>query len=183
MREDCPNKDRCGKTGHYLKEGVGWIRCECLQEDLRKRELGIFYCDEPMKNTPMIGVMEKNCVIEGSLTTLRKHVSGVMLKAQEQKKSVRVMDAYRLMDIFLEKDQEYKSTSESTDVDLLILLLGFGDPRNRYLPELIVQVLQRRALLALPNWVILGIEQSQVAGKYSSDLASILSTFRKVGSK
>ena len=53
-------------------------------------------------------------------------------------------DAYRLIEIFVEKDDELDTNAMAVDADLRVLLLGFGEPRNRYLPELAVQVLSRR---------------------------------------
>lgn len=183
MRDTCPNRDRCGKTGHYFKPGEGYVRCTCLEQELLKKDLGPFFTPEPALNTPMMAMTDRNCLIEGQLSGLKKHIAGVMIKFKEAGKTVRVMDAYRLIEIFLEKDTEFASTTASIDADLLILLLGFGDPRNKYLPELVIQAIERRSISNQPNWVILGIEPSQIAGRYSTELAQRLLAFKKVSAK
>jgi hypothetical protein len=49
-----------------------------------------------------------------------------------------------LLEILLDKDEEFTTTAQVAQHDLLILLMGFGEPRNRYLPDLILQILGTR---------------------------------------
>ena len=62
-------------------------------------------------------------------------------------------DASRLLDIMFERDTgEYRAVRELKDLDLLVLLTGWSDPRNEYLPMLIDQVLRLRQQLGHPTW-------------------------------
>lgn len=178
-REKCEYRERCGKNGHVFVNGQ-WERCNCLKMEIAKRQLGPFYSDQPIKNSPLYQMKDRSLLIEGPLSNIRPHVSGVLLRLTEEGASFRSMDAYRLIEIFLEKDREFDSVSEGTEVDLLILLLGFGDPPNRYLPELVVQTLDRREIRTLPTWVVLGIQLPQVAGRYSEALSIKLNQLKKV---
>jgi hypothetical protein len=91
-----------------------------------------------------------------------------------------VLDAYRLIEIFLEKDDELETNRPVVEADLLVLLLGYGDPRNKYLPELLLQVLSRRSLLDRPTWVVCGIPVEQIAHRYTVALSTVLMKFEKV---
>jgi hypothetical protein len=90
------------------------------------------------------------------------------------------MDAYRLIEIFLGQDEEFETQAAVTDTDLLIMLLGFGDPRNKYLPELLLQTLNRRELIMRPTWIILGLPLDQLGIKYSTQVYDRVSRMRKV---
>jgi hypothetical protein len=155
-------------------------RCSCLQLEINQRRLGQMYCPDPLLNTPLRIQKGKNLVLNGTLTDVRRHVAGVLLGMAEKNETWLTMDAYRFIEIFLGEDKEHETTAPTIDADLLIILLGFGDPRNRYLPELIVQALNRRDLLSKPTWVILGISQELIQPKYNTELAEKLSTFKPV---
>jgi len=179
-RDNCSNKDVCGKTGHVRDQEGNWQRCQCLVGELEKRRLGPFYCSEPVVSTPLVTVTEKTCLLEGSLQSLRPHIAGAITFLESKGKTVRYMDAYRLIEIYLEKDPEFQTTAEGTEADLLIFLVGFGDPRNRYLPELLIQAIDRREVLDKPTWVLLGIPLTGIATKYSEQLFDKLSAMKPV---
>lgn len=178
-RKDCERYNECGPGGH-IREGGIWKRCPCLENEVREKYLGVMYCKSPILKTNLRKKIQDNLVLEGSLSELRPHVSGAMLNLKDAKKSVVTIDAYRLIEIFLEKDEQYKNSQFALDADLLILMLGFGDPPNRYLPELLNQVLNRRNLLRLPTWIVMGVSLSSVPGKYNQALFNTLSEFEKV---
>jgi len=180
IRETCDNKEICGRTGHVRAPDGSWSRCHCLNKEMEKRRLGPFFCDNPIKTSPVMTFIDRSCLFTGSLSSLRPHVAGVIQNLEAKGKSVRYMDAYRLIEIYLEKDPEFQTTSEGTEADLLIFLVGFGDPRNKYLPELLVQAIDRREILSKATWVILGIPLSQVAGKYNEQLYDKLNSLKKV---
>lgn len=182
LREKCDNKDRCGKTGHYLTK-EGYVRCACLELEMNERKLGQMFCERPRTNTPLIGKRDQNLRIEGPLAQIRPHVAGALLEMSKARESFVIMDAYRLIEIFLEKDGEFSTTRPATEADLLVLLLGFSDPRNRYLPELIMQIMNRRDLTRKPTWVVMGVEVSTVSHKYSPELEEHLKTFEKIGTR
>jgi hypothetical protein len=178
-RADCPNYDRCGRHGHY-QTNEGWTRCPCLTAEMRQRSLGPLHCENPKLSTPLLTKTDKDVRIDGALSIAKPHLAGAVLALQERGETTLVMDAYRLIEIFLEQDQEFQTSHPTVDVGLLILLLGFGDPRNRYLPELLLQTLARRNLLQKPTWVVMGLDINQVAGKYSGELDSALRKFEPV---
>lgn len=181
-RETCENKDRCGKTGHFQENGK-WRRCPCLELEINQRALGEMYDEAPNRKTPLRGKLDNDLLISGPLNTCRKHVAGALISEEAKGTKFVVMDAYRLIEIFLEKDVEFETSRPALDTGLLVLLLGFGDPRNRYLPELLVQMLSRRNLIRRPTWVLLGVDQSQIGPKYSTELATILGKFELVNAR
>jgi hypothetical protein len=178
-REDCENRERCGATGHYFT-GAGYVRCPCLQLELNRRQLGSMYCPDPLEKTQLEAVKKKDLVIEGPLATIRKHVARILLDMAARHESYITMDAYRLIEIFLKQDEEHENLYATVEADLLIILLGFGDPRNRYLPELVLQALSRREITYKPTWMILGMEKKQVAGRYSQELAEKIDLMQRV---
>jgi len=180
LRESCFFKERCGDTGHLKMEDGSWTRCTCLQLELNQKKLGAMYTENPKIKTDLEKMKRDNTIIEGPLATIRKHVARVLLDMSERGESFLTMDAYRLIEIFLEKDEEFETTSGATDADLLVLLLGFGDPRNRYLPELILQTISRRELIREPTWIILGLPMGILSTKYGEQLAEKLKTFKTV---
>lgn len=171
----------CDGQGHlYDQASNTWSRCACIREQVRAQQLGIFYTPAPARKTPLADLVGVNALIEGPLQSLRPHVAKVLLTMAEEGKKVVAMDCYRLVEIFLEKDEEFDTTTQTIDCDLLILLVGFGDPRNRYLPELVNQALGRREVLRLPTWVVLGIGMDSVGLKYGAELAEKFGTFKRV---
>jgi len=182
LREQCDHRDRCGATGHYQENGK-WVRCPCLILDIHRLKLGKMFCKNPKKDSPLRGKTSTNLRLEGPLDTLRPHIAGALLSMIERNESFVVMDAYRLIEIFLEKDEEFASSRPAIETDLLIILLGFGDPRNRYLPELLIQALSRRALDDKPTWVLMGVDLAMVSTKYNTELQTVLAGFEKAGSR
>jgi len=180
VNEQCEFYQRCGKSGHYQDVAGVWKRCPCLEKRVHKNRLGIFYSDKMRDKTPLSGFRKSNLLIEGPLATIKEHLSRVLTEATTENSSWRGLDAYRLIEIFLEKDKELQATSDAIDCDLFILMLGFGDPRNKYLPELILQALKRREMQELPTWVILGIDLKTVMMKYSNDVYEAIKGFKAV---
>lgn len=178
-RATCEQRDRCGATGHYQENG-SWKRCPCLEAELEQKILGPMFTERIPEKTRLEERQGTNTVLEGPIASVKKHAARVLLGMRSKGKTWLTIDAYRLIDIFLGEDKEHDSQYEAIDPDLLILLLGFADPRNKYLPELVLQVLSRREMMNKPSWVILGIPRETVATKYSSELSAKLDTFTKV---
>jgi len=178
--EKCPDRELCGTTGHRLEEGV-MVRCPCREEDERERVLGPMYAPDIHESTKLDTKTSDNVVIEGPLASIRRHVARVLLDLiKDPARSWLTIDAYRLIEIFLGEDREFQNQHAAIDPDLLILLLGFADPPNRYLPELLLQTLSRRELIRRPTWVILGLPLSAVSMKYNQVLYDRLLTFSTV---
>lgn len=181
MNPDCPNRAKCGPTGHILDPNTKkYTRCACLQQRVNKVKLGLMYSPEPILSTPLASQAETDLLIPGPLNPLKPHLAGAMLKLEEARKTWVAMDAYRLIEIFLGTDGEETSNAFAVDADLLVLMLGFADPPNRYLPELVLQVLNRRQMLSQATWVILGIDLEHVATKYNSALKDYLRAMKVV---
>lgn len=140
----------------------------------------MFAVQNPREDTVLWKYRDENLLIEGPLDSIRPHVAGVLNKMLEQGKTFDFMDAYRLVEIFLDKDEEYQTSQDLAEYDLFGLLLGFGDVLNRRLPDLIVQALARRELVQRPTWVILGLSLQQVPVKYNADVFDKISRYRRV---
>lgn len=179
-RVGCQNYETCGRTGHYLNEEGQPVRCSCLTQEIRQRALGILYCPEPIDKTKISELVDKDLVIDGPLAKVRRHLSRVTIDMELQKKTVLAIDAYRLIEIYLNKDEEFESNRDLTHEDLLVLLLGFGDIKNQRLPDCIMYVLSRRELAFRPTWVILGLPIGQVPFKYNTELAEKLTQMTRV---
>jgi hypothetical protein len=175
-RETCEHKERCGATGHLFEDGR-WQRCPCLELELAQSKLRELYTAKPNRNSPLRKKLASNLLIQGPLETVRKHTAGALMTLKGR---YIVLDAYRLIEIFLEKDDELETNRPVVEADLLVLLLGYGDPRNKYLPELLLQVLSRRSLLDRPTWVVCGIPVEQIAHRYTVALSTVLMKFEKV---
>lgn len=176
--EKCEFKDRCGSTGHYYS-GQSLIRCPCLVRFLNRRRLGKVYSSNPKESTKLKVLKDQNLLIQGTLSEIKAHISGALREDDE----FVAIDAYRLIEIFLEKDIEFDKLTQISLAPLTILFLGFSDPRNSYLPDLINQLFSRRELEELPTWVVLGIEINQVSGRYDQAVRDKLDSFRKVSTK
>lgn len=162
-----------------MQEGK-WVRCSCLEESIYKRDLGIFATKTPKLETKLLTLVDKPLIIEGPLNTVRPHIAGVILGLKRQGKSFASTDAYRLVDIFLDKDQDFSNSAMISDYDLYVMMLGFAEVKNQRLPDLICQVLARRELLQKPTWVILGMPYGQVAQRFTSDVHDRMKDFQKV---
>lgn len=178
-RATCENKDRCGTTGHY-RGPTGIVRCECMEAEIQKKILGPMFTEGIQPSTKLEGKKDADLVIEGPLASVRKHIARVLLNMKSKGETWLTLDAYRFLEIFLGEDKEHESQFEAIDPDLLVLLLGFADPRNKYLPELIMQVLARREMLHKPTWIVLNLPVDAVAAKYNSALGDRLTQIQKV---
>ena len=177
-RSQCENFSICGKSGH-VRSSRGWTRCNCLLREIHQRYLGMMYTDNVVAQTKLSSLSGKTIRLEGSLEGVRRHVARVLLD-KRGKMTWLAMDAYRLIDIFLGEDKEYQTQVHATSVDLLLLLVGFADPPNRYLPELICQVLARRELEHRATWVILGMDPMRLSLKYNEQMATTVQSLKQV---
>jgi len=178
-RESCEFFERCGATGHYMVEG-SWQRCECFSREVNRRKLGPMFSETPQEKTQLDDLKGEDLVLEGTLNDIRSHLCRVCIGMQQKAEHWVSMDAYTLIDIFLEKDVEYSTAHHAVDAKLLILLLGFADPPNRMLPELVLQVMNRRALHSRATWVVMGIPLDRVITKYGSGVHEYIKEFKRV---
>lgn len=174
-------KCQLGCRGGHLRTPKGeWIRCSCLLEDIYKRDLGVFATKEPELTTGLRSFTDTSLLIEGPMSRIRGHIAGVILDLKAKGGTFTSMDAYRLVDIFLDKDEEFQGSGAISGYDLFVMLLGFGEVKNQRLPDLIMQVLARRDLLQKPTWVILGLPLGQVSMRFSSEVHDSINRFKKV---
>lgn len=179
MKEPCPNK--C-KAGHIFTQGK-WVRCECLKANLYKRELGVFATPDPKKDTPLLSYTEENLLIEGPMSQVRRHISGVILSLKSEGKTFTSMDSYRLVEIFVDQDQEFKSMNDMAEHDLFVMMLGFGEIKNQRLPDLILNVLMRRELKQKPTWVVMGMPIGQVPTRFNTEVFDTINQYKKVSAR
>ena len=52
-RETCSSRDKCGKTGHIIENGVP-RRCSCLQLELNQKKLAEMYCENPVLTASIV---------------------------------------------------------------------------------------------------------------------------------
>lgn len=172
-------KNECAKTGHIMTD-EGVARCECLKIEINMRRLGTMFTPSIVKTTPLTNLVDEDAVLDGPLSVLRQHVGRVLIDRSENHERWVQIDAYRLIEIFLGQDEEFATQFSVTDTDLLLLMLGFGDPRNKYLPELLLQALSRRELLQKPTWIILGCALDSLSVKYSTEVHGRVARMRRV---
>lgn len=173
----CPKKCR---GGHIQTPKGEWIRCSCLNEAIYKRDLGVFATKEPDLNTGLKALTDTSLLIEGPMSRIRGHIAGTILDIKSKGGSFTSMDAYRLVDIFLDKDECFTNSTLLTEYDLFVMLLGFAEVKNQRLPDLINQVLARRELYQKPTWIILGMPFGQVAARFSQETFNYMKDFKKV---
>jgi len=167
------------RSGHVFVDGR-WVRCKCLNDEIYGARLGLFKTQQYKRDSPVVSCLDRNVVFEGTISGLRPHVAGALVKLIDEGRSFHVLDAYSLVDIFLDKDQDIPALGHLVDSELLVLLMGFGDVKNQRLPELISQLLVRRELLSKPVWVILAITLDQLAMRYSEAVRNQISLYRRV---
>ena len=168
----------CHGKGH-VQTKEGWKRCHCLNERLTRQRVGTLYSEKAPASSALEGLRDRDTLIEGPLETIRRHATAALRRQHAEGKTHLTIDAYHLIDVFLEKTDDWRSTAEASDPDLLIIMLGFGDPRNKYLPELIEQALARRELLRKPTWVVLGTSRDMIPTRYNASLADRLNKFHR----
>ena len=144
---------------------------------LNKNVLGVFHCKDPIIDKKFVSLRTKNILIEGHFSTIRRHMSGVLLEMQRRRETHRAFDAYQLVDVFFGKDDEMTNFAPLVDPDLSIILLGFTEIVNRILPDMILQVMTRRDLRHRSTWVILGIPKGQVETRFGLAMARRLDDF------
>lgn len=184
LRKNCEHFQRCGKDGHYITEVKGRkqiVRCACWELEQNQRDLGYFFCTDPFEDTDLKGLTDQNLILEGTLGDVRRHVAGAILHLLRENRSWGQIDAQRCVEIWLGEDEELKTTAQHEWKDLVILLLGFGELKNKELPSCILKLLDRRRLLQKPTWVHMDFDFGQTAVKYKSELlARRLGEFRRV---
>lgn len=67
-------------------------------------------------------------------------------------RSYAVLDIYRLVDIWFGQEPNWKSVLD-LQMDVLILLMGYGEAPNKDQPTLIIQTLENRGRLNKTTWI------------------------------
>ena len=169
-----------GCRGGHIFDGKVWRRCKCVEERIYKHKLGVFATKTPKKLTKLSEFLGSFLVIEGSMGSIRPHVAGVLISMIDSGKTFAIVDAYSLVEIFLDKDESYSTLLDLVGLDLVIILMGFGDVKNQRLPELIMQLFARRELIQKPVWAVLGVTQEQLSAKYSDEVRVLIGKWKRV---
>lgn len=157
------------------------VRCGCLSRSIRKRKHGDLYTEEIVSSTPLSKVGSKNLMISGYIEDVRKHLGRLLTSYDEDpSKSYHILHLSRLVEIYLQQDEEFSYFNRLLASDLLVLFMGFYEKRNSYLPELINEVVARRSLSRKPVWVVLGQDKSFIQRKYGDEVAKNLLKFKEV---
>ncbi len=171
--------EKCVKTGHRWDPKKGWVRCECLEQDRIDDRLGAFATDEVVEDTTLDDHREENLVIEGSVARLRPHIARVLLNLEAEGRDWEVVTSQRLAEIWL-RDEEVRTTAYLAPPDLVILLLGIGELKNKELPSLILELLQRRELAQKPTWAIFSFPVEQLSSRYNAEVKAAFGTFTRI---
>lgn len=90
------------------------------------------------------------------------------------------IEAYRLVEIYLQQDTTYDRVRDLEDLELLIICLGVSEPPNKMLGPLISQILTQRLNADLPTWVYCSGTLASIPERYGSEVKDVI--FRLIGS-
>ncbi len=142
--------------------------------------MGNMYTDEDVEDSPLVGLTHKSIVLTGPIKKMKAYCKPAIMDDIDKGKRVVSIDAYRLIDIQFEQDNQFEFLWQVQDADFLVMQLGFGDPKNKFLPDLLVNTFDRRDMNGLPTWVLLGINIEQVRTRYNEHVHERLSDYHPV---
>lgn len=178
---DCPH---CRGTKH-VRTPKGWRRCECIQ-----RSIDQFYISPKIRGTAtelperfksFSPFPLEDFAVHGDYAQFCGQVWHSLLSYVSFDLHYQFIDAYRLVEIYLDQDVEFKKVRDLEPYDLVIVVIGISDLPNRMLPPLMCMLLQQRRMLGRPTWIYSSLKPSQFLDKYGRDLFSLL-TFWQIGS-
>lgn len=179
-------RSRCGKscarTGHvYVAATDTYEPCPCMLVEKNQRRLGKLFEPELYLGSPLRKDVGRNLFLEGPLREVRRHAAGAVLHLERLGRTWSVLDSQRAADIWLGKDEEFTTSARPASGDLLVFFLGFGELPNRRLPEVILEVLDRRMLEQRPTWIISSYDRAELGARYGAEVERrILDDFERV---
>jgi len=126
-------------------------------EELEKRRLKIYLrhllpIKEDANNIDVSNInFNEDCFIVSNKDYYRE-VFVLGLLALKRKVTYKVMSAYRLLDIMLEHDLEYKSFAHINE-EFLLLTLGYDEMENKRQIDVINQVINVRRMSGRKTWL------------------------------
>lgn len=168
-----------GQSGHLRREGK-ILRCQCIAKVVARKKLGPIFSESVPKANKLGSLVGVSLTIEGPLNEVKGYVTAAMMPLIVSGKTVLVVDIYQMLEVFLQQEDNIASNSEFVAPDILIVLVGFGDPPNKYLPNLLTQHLKRRFLHNRPTWLVLGVPREQLTSRYSAEVTEAIREFKAI---
>lgn len=168
--EQCP---KCQGKKHR-KEGLHWVRCECLKEIARKQYLGELYEYDPLPAEEW-GVA---VFFYGEQAKFKRALAGYLRLHWDMPYSV--MDAHRLVEIFVGNDEDTKTIRSLHRYDLLVVLLDVGHVKNQRLDDLIKQAHDTRVWEGKKIWFYSSSGVMRLRHLYGDQTGALLEKIRTV---
>lgn len=171
---NCP---KCNGSKH-VRRGRSWVRCECassitnslyIKPNIRCGE-GVYPPElNKIKPLPL-----KDITISGDYHTFRQMVWRSLSLYEADDLLYDYMDAYRLVEIFLNQDNTYSRVRDLGDLGLVVVVLGVSDLPNRMLAPLLCQLLTQRKMEGHPTWVYTSKMGASLRSTYGNELTDLL---------
>jgi hypothetical protein len=172
LPKDCEHYTRCGDTGHFVNEKKEVERCPCMERKLNRIYLKEFDCADPNRKTPLGDEILNNALLTGTHEDVIWHTAGALLLLRDLELSWVSITSERLLEIWLDKDEDGLRTFVPLErADLVFLWLGWGDTLpNRCRPDAIDDLISRRARVQKPLWIYMNFDLAE-AGKHFNSVA------------
>lgn len=180
MDQDVVPCDRCDGSRH-IKTERGWERCPCLQVVLDRIYIkpqlrgGRERWPDGLEGEPIYPL--QNLMLGGSwqmFQPFKDRVWRSLVAYRPRGLTYDYIDAFRLVDIAFEKDEEYKTLRGLSTPGLLIVILGMADIANKMLPSLMQQLYMLRFDAVRPTWTFAPFDQDRIAQMYGRDFADMV---------
>lgn len=165
----------CYGSKHIRTASGGWTRCKCISQVIQDMFIKPqIKCGEVELPTKFLEVKQelKDYLFVGEFNEFRYIVWASLLKYPEL--TYEYMDAYRLVEIYLDQDSQYKRVRDLEDLDLVVIVLGVSDLPNKMLAPLLIQLLKQRKMLGKPTWTFSSYSKDRLCQIHGSDLAVVL---------
>jgi hypothetical protein len=172
----CP---KCRDSKHVRNHGGhGWIRCDCakavsnllfIRPNIRCGEDVV--PPELLKLPPLA---LQDITSNGDYHQFRRMVWRSLLSYEDRDLRYAYFDAYRLVEIYLDKDQEFSRVRDLEGFDLIVTAVGVSDLPNRMLAPLLCQLLTQRKMMGLPTWVYVAKTGGALRQAYGNELTDLL---------
>lgn len=171
---DCP---KC-KGSKHVRTAKGWTRCDCSRSVTNSLYIkqNIRCGDEsyPTELDRLSPLPLKDLTISGEYHEFRKMAWRSLCHYEARDLRYEYMDAYRLVEIFLQQDSTYERVRDLDVCGLVIVALGVSDLPNRMLSPLMCQLLTQRKMSGQPTWVYSSKVGSNLRASYGNELVDLL---------
>jgi len=106
----------------------------------------------------------------------------LLISTPLHKKSIRVLKSFDLIDIQFEKvaEDEVRAISGLYKYDLVILFVGIAEPSNKYLPDLITQLIEGRQLEEKLTWVVSPYSVQKICLDYGPKMCTAIKSLTAI---